>query len=139
MALNTIRPDLVRFEMRMVQGQDPHVREQRKPGAFGRFLSGLGRVLGAVAAPMSFIFPPAAIAAAGMYGVGAIGDQSQARTAQKQAEKVQREQATTVSFPGLSTGEGPQPASFDMSMGDQDVMRVLNARGSSMTDMAQRI
>lgn len=141
MALNTIRPDLVRFEMRMVQGQDPHVREQRRPGAFGRFLSGLGRVLGAVAAPLSFIFPPAAIAAAGMYGVGAIGDQSQARTAQKQAEKAQREQATTVSFPGLSMGEagGIAPASFDMSMRDQEVMRVLNARGGSMTDMAQRI
>lgn len=141
MALNTIRPDLVRFEMRMVQGQDPHVREQRKPGAFGRFLSGLGRVLGAVAMPMSFIFPPAAVAAAGMYGVGAIGDQSQARTAARQAEKAQREQATTVSFPGLSLGEtgGIEPASFDMSMRDQEVMRVLNARGGSMTEMAHGV
>lgn len=141
MALNTIRPDLVRFEMRMVQGQDPHTREQRKPGAFGRFLSGMGRVLGAVAMPLSFMFPPAAIAAAGMYGVGAIGDQSQARSAVKQAEKAGREQATTVSFPGLDMGNGSaiRPASFDVSMRDQEVMRVLEARGSSMMEMANRI
>ena len=139
MSLNTIRPDLVRFEMKMVQGQDPHVREQRKPGAFGRFLSGVGKVLGAVAMPLSFIFPPAAIGAAAMYGAGAIGDQSQARTQAKVAEKQARDQATTVSFPGLDVGGGMQPASFDMSTGDQEVMRVLGARGNSLTDMSQSI
>ena len=69
MSLNTIKPDLVRYEMRMVQGQNPHVREQKKPGAFGRFLSGMGKILGSIAMPLSFIFPPAALGAAGMYGV----------------------------------------------------------------------
>ena len=140
MALNTIKPDLVRFEMRMVQGINPHVKEQKKPGAFGRFLSGLGRVLGAAALPMSFIFPPAAIAAAGMYGVSAIGEQSQRRAYSKAAEKMQRERATTVSFPGLQFGSSAvQPAAFDMTGRDQDVMRVLEARGGSMTEMAKLI
>lgn len=139
MSLNTIRPDLVRFEMKMVQGQDPHVREQRKPGAFGRFLSGVGKVLGSVAMPLSFIFPPAAIGAAAMYGAGAIGDQSQARAYNKAMEKQQRDQATNVSFPGLDVGGGMQPASFDMSTGDQEVMRVLGARGNSLTEMSQSI
>lgn len=141
MALNTIRPDLVRFEMRMVQGQDPHVREQKKPGAFGRFLSGIGKVLGAVALPLSFLFPPAGLAAAGMYGMGAIGDQVQGRAYARAAEKQQREQATTVSFPGLNIGAASPvaPASFDMSARDQEVMRVLDARGAAMKEMAHKL
>lgn len=141
MALNTIQPDLVRFEMRTVQGQDPHVREQKRPGAFGRFLSGLGRVLGAVAMPLSFLFPPMAIAAAGMYGGASIGDSMQARAYAKQQEKAQRENATTVSFPGLGIGGGSSlaPASFSVSSNDTEVMNILDARGSSMSEMAQRI
>lgn len=139
MALNTIQPDLVRFEMRTVQGQDPRVREQRRPGAFGRFLSGVGRVLGAVAMPLSFLFPPAAIAAAGMYGGATIGDNMQARAYAKATEKAQRENATTVSFPGLGIGGGVVPASFGVSSSDTEVMRVLDARGNSMTEMAQMI
>jgi hypothetical protein len=73
------------------------IASQKKPGFFARLLSGMGRVLGAVAAPLSFIFPPAAIGAAGMYGLSQIGDQMQMRTAQKQMEKAQREQQTQVS------------------------------------------
>lgn len=140
MALNTIQPDLVRYEMRVVQGVDPHVREQKRPGAFGRFLSGLGKVLGAVAMPLSFIFPPAAIGAAGMYGIGAIGDQVQARAYGRAAEKMQREQATQVVFPGLeSPGTGIRPAAFDLSVRDQQVMDVLDARSGAMTGMAEKI
>lgn len=139
MTLNSIRPDLVRFEMKMVQGQDPNAREQKKPGAFARFLSGVGKVLGAVAAPLSFIFPPAAIAAAGMYGLGTIGDRMQAKTYQKQAQKAQEEAATQVSFPGLMMGGGPTPASFESSAGDYGVTDVLGARGNSMNEMSQRI
>ncbi len=141
MALNTVQPDLVRFEMRMVQGVDPHAREQKKPGAFGRFLSGMGKILGSVAMPLSFVFPPAAIGAAGMYGVGAIGDQVQQRAYAKQAEKMQRERTTQVVFPGMEMhgGHGPQPAAFDFSASDQQVMQVLDARGGAMNDMAHQL
>jgi len=135
-----IEPSLIRYEMRMVQGVDPHVREQKKPGFFGRFLSGLGRVLGAVAMPLSFIFPPAAIGAAGMYGLGQIGDQMQIRAAQKQMEKAQRESHTQVSFPGLQFDSSAlQPASFDISANDQQVMDVLFARNDAMMEMAHSI
>lgn len=140
MPLNKIKPDLVRYEMRMVQGVNPHEKEQKRPGAFGRFLSGAGRVLGSVAMPLSFIFPPAAIAAAGMYGVGAIGDQAQGRAYGRAYEKMMRERATAVSFPGLEFNPSPiQPAAAGMSAGDSEVMRVLDARGHAMTDMSDQI
>lgn len=140
MEFRPIEPSMIRYEMRMVQGIDPHVREQKKPGFFGRLLSGLGRVLGAIAMPMSFIFPPAAIGAAGMYGLGQIGDQMQVKSAQKQMEKAQREQNTQVSFPGLQIdGSSIQPAGFDISASDEQVMNVLFARNDAMTQMAQQI
>ncbi len=135
MSLNTIKPDVVRYEMRMVQGQDPHVREQKKPGAFGRFLSGLGKVLGSVAMPLSFIFPPAAIGAAGMYGVGAIGDGMQKRAYATAAEKAARERPQQASFPGLEIGS-MQMTSAGVSNSDRQVMQILDARGHSMSDMA---
>ncbi|MFA4873725.1 MAG: hypothetical protein WC956_08935 [bacterium] len=140
MALNTIQPDMVRYEMRMVQGQDPLVREQKRPGGFGRFLSGLGKILGAVAAPLSFIFPPAAIGAAGMYGLGTIGDQMQVKSYQRAAEKVQKERPQAAAFPGVEIDGMPvQPASYDLSARDQQVMKVLDARGTSMSAMSQQI
>ncbi len=140
MSLNTIKPDLVRYEMRMVQGQDPHVREQKRPGAFGRFLSGIGKVLGAIAAPLSFIFPPAAIGAAGMYGISAIGDQMQSRAYTRAAEKAQKERPQQASFPGLEIEGMPvQPASFDLSARDQQVMQVLDARGGALNEMAHTL
>lgn len=140
MEFRPIEPSLIRYEMRMVQGIDPHVREQKKPGFFGRLLSGLGRVLGAVAMPLSFIFPPAAIGAAGMYGLGQIGDQMQVKAAQKQMEKAQQQSQTRVSFPGLQFDSSAiQPAGFDISASDAQVMNVLFARNDAMTEMAQRI
>lgn len=140
MQFSPIQPDLVRYEMRMVQGVDPYTREQKKPGFFGRLLSGLGRVLGAVAMPLSFIFPPAAIGAAGMYGLSTIGDQMQQRAYLKQAEKMQREQQTNVSCPGLEMGGSAiQPANYDLSMSDEQVMDVLWARNDSMSQMAHSI
>lgn len=139
MQFSPIQPDLVKYEMRMVQGVDATVKEQKKPGFFGRLLSGLGRVLGAVAMPLSFIFPPAAIGAAAMYGVGSIGDQMQAKAYQKQAEKMQREGAQQASFPGLQLDASLAPASFDISASDERVMNVLFARNDSMTQMAQSI
>ena len=140
MEFNPIQPDLVRYEMRMVQGVDPTVKEAKKPGFFSRLLSGMGRVLGAIAAPLSFIIPPAAIGAAGMYGLSQIGDQMQARSAQKQMEKAQRDQQTQVSFPGLAIDQSAvQPANFDLSAQDERVMNVLFARNDAMNQMAHSI
>lgn len=137
MALNTIKPDLVKYEMRMVQGQNPLEREQKKPGAFGRFLSGVGKILGAVAMPLSFLFPPAAIGAAGMYGIGAIGDGVQKRAYAKAAEKAERDQMTQVVFPGLGVSdESPiQPAAGTFAARDMEVMNVLDSRGNSLNQM----
>lgn len=135
MGFSTVKPTLVKYEMRMVQGQDPHVREQKKPGFFGRLLSGLGRVLGAVAAPMSFIFPPAAIAAAGMYGLSKVGDQMQISAQQKMMQK-QQQAMQPVSYPGMELDSaGATPASFDVSAQDARVMDVLYSRGNAQTAM----
>jgi hypothetical protein len=140
MSLQTIKTDMVRYEMRMVQGQDPRVRETHRPGRFSRFLSGLGRVLGGIAAPLSFIFPPAGIAAAAAYGVAGLGDIGQARANQRAAEKVQREAPQQAVFPGLEIGGmGIQPASYDLSARDRDVMNVLDSRGASMNQMSMSI
>lgn len=137
---NTVRPDIVRYEMRMVQGVDPHVQHQKKPGFFGRLLSGFGKVLGAIAAPLSFIFPPAAIAAAGMYGIGTIGDQMQGRAYAKAAEKQARDRTTNVVFPGLDIGMGSplQPVSGPAA-GEMEIGRVLESRGNTVSQMSQRI
>ncbi len=135
MSFSPVNKTLVRYEMRSVQGVDPNAREQRKPGFFGRLLSGVGKVLGAVAAPLSFIFPPAAIAAAGMYGMGKIGDVMQAKSMQKVAEK-QQQAMQPVSYPGMELDySSMSPASFDVSSGDRQVMQVLGARGNMQTEM----
>ena len=142
MEFKPIQPDLVRFEMRLVKGEDPHSQAQKRPGRFGRFLSGVGKVLGAAAMPMSFIFPPAAIAAAGLYGVGQIGDQSQARANQRTMENIQRQQMTTVSFPGLNTGGSgitPAAATIPGAAGDSQVMDVLYQRDSAAMEMSHGI
>jgi hypothetical protein len=134
-SFSRVQPTLVKYEMRMVQGQDPRVREQRKPGFFGRLLSGMGRVLGAVAAPLSFVFPPAAIAAAGMYGLGKVGDQMQVSAYMKMVEK-QQQAAMPVAYPGMEIGGGQTtPASFDVSAQDARVMDVLFSRGNAQTGM----
>lgn len=134
---SSVQPTLVRYEMRMVQGVDPTVREQRKPGFFGRLLSGMGRVLGAIAAPLSFIFPPAAIAAAGMYGLGQVGDQLQIKAQQKMAEK-QQQAMQPVSYPGMQIDmdAGMRAASFDVSAEDNRIMDVLFSRGDALSSMS---
>lgn len=135
MSFSPVQPTLVKYEMKMVQGIDPHVREQRKPGFFGRLLSGIGRVFGAIAAPLSFIFPPAAIAAAGMYGLGKIGDQVQ-MSAYKKMQQKQQVAAQPVSYPGMELdASGVSPASFDVSARDAQIMDVLFARGDASASM----
>lgn len=140
MDFTPIKPDLVKFEMRMVQGVNPHEKEMKQPGGFARFLSGAGRVLGSVALPLSFIFPPAAIGAATMYGTSAVGDQMQQRIYLKQAEQMQRNQATNVSFPGLGVGDGGlQPAAGTVSAADETVMNVLFKRNDAMMENAHML
>lgn len=124
----------------MVSGEDPFAQQQRAPGAFGRFLSGMGRFFGAVALPMSLIFPPAAIGAAGMYGMGQIGDQMQSKAYQKMMQ--QQANPQTVSYPGLdlsSSGGGATPAGLEMSRQDDAVMDVLFARNDMMLDSAHKV
>lgn len=135
MSLEQVRPDLLKYEVRVVQGQDPRVREQRKPGGFGRFLSGLGKVLGAVALPFSLIFPPAAIVAAASYGAGMGGDMMANRAASKVAEKQARDQATNVVFPGFDSAMGMASGIRPASFGEDDVRQVLESRGRAVSGM----
>jgi hypothetical protein len=138
-----VRPDLVKYEMRMVSGEDPFAQQQKTPGAFGRFLSGVGRFFGAVAAPMSLIFPPAAIGAAGMYGIGQIGDQMQYRTFMKMQQ--QQSQPQYISYPGLDlapTPGGVSPArmpGLEISQQQENVMDLLFARNDMMLESAHKI
>lgn len=133
MDFQTVKPDLIRYQMRMVQGDLPHEREQKRPGAFGRFLSGVGKVLGAAALPLSILFPPAAIGAAGMYGMSKIGDQMQGRTYTRQMENMQKKQAMEVSYPGL------MPASYNLSAQDQEISNVLYSRDRALLEMSKTV
>lgn len=143
MQFNPIRPDAIKYEMRMVSGEDPFAVQKKTPGAFGRFLSGVGRFFSAIAAPFSLIFPPAAIGAAGMYGIGQIGDQMQ----YKQYIKMQQQQQTPqyISYPGLDTSGssgGVVPArapGLEMSQQQQTVMDVLYARNDMMLESAHKM
>lgn len=135
-----VRPDLVKFEMRQTTGTPAWEKEVRKPGFFGRLMSGVGRIAGAVAAPFSFMFPPAALAAAGMYGIAGIGDQVQFGAYQRAMESASQRNLTNTSFPGLDTGNiGLQPASAPVSPNDQQIMNVLFARDQASLSMAQGI
>lgn len=104
MDFGRIQPDAIKYEVRQLSGTDIRASQQRKHGGFGRFLSGLGRILGAIAAPLSFIFPPAAIGAAAAYGVSKIGDMVQISGAKKTMEQQadQSGQLGQVYIPGLT-------------------------------------
>jgi hypothetical protein len=142
MNFTPVRPDAIKYEMRMVSGESPIAQQQKRPGAFGRFLSGVGKFFGALAAPVSLIFPPAAIGAAGMYGVGQIGDQMQYKAYQKMMD--QQGTPQTISYPGLDLSDaggavsasGPDVA---MSPMQERVMDVLFARNGMMLESAQKI
>lgn len=132
-----VRPDLVKFEMRQTSGRPAWMKEAKRPGFFGRLLSGLGRLVAGVAAPLSFIFPPAALAAAGMYGVGQIGDQIQYRAYQKAMEN--QSQLQNASFPGLDLGGSSFRPASSVSAQDQRVMDVLFSRDTASAAMVQEI
>lgn len=143
MNFSPIRPDAVKYEMRMVSGEDPFAQSQKRPGIFGRFLSGIGRFFATVAAPMSLIFPPAAIGAAGMYGLGQIGDQMQYKAYQKMMQNQTAPQY--ISYPGLdlSTSAGGVVPSkgpiVPLSSQQEQVMDVLFARNDMMLESAHKI
>lgn len=144
MDFSPIKPDVVKYEMRVVSGDNPFEQQQKTPGGFGRFLSGIGRFFGAVAAPMALIFPPAAIGAAGMYGIGQIGDQMQYRTFMR----MQQQQASPqyISYPGLDLSDagagGIVPAKgpgIATSLEQEGVMDVLFARNNMMLESAHKL
>lgn len=144
MEFSPVRPDLIKYEMRYAGGVAPWEREVRRPGAFGRFLSGIGHFLGAVSMPLSILFPPAAIAAAGMYGVGGIGDQVQHRAYSRAMESQAKRQNVNVTFPGLDLGgaTGLKPASASMegiSARDQEIMNLLFSRDASLGAMSKAL
>ena len=141
MQFQGVRPDLVKFEMRQATGTPAWQQEIKKPGGFGRFLSGIGRIIGAVAAPLSFIFPPAALAAAGMYGASSIGDQIQGKAYQRAIEAQAQRNPQNVSFPGLELGgPGIQPASgTPLTQKNEMVMNVLFARDGAAQAMTGAI
>lgn len=134
MNFSGIRPDLVKYEMRQTTGLPAWSKPVKTPGFFGRLLSGIGRFFGAVAAPLSFLFPPAALVAAGSYGAAQLGDQIQYRSYQKMVEAQQAKGTQGTYFPGL------QPAaSYSLSPRDEMVMDVLFARGDASLRMAHGI
>lgn len=135
-----VRPDLVKFEMRQATGTPAWAKEIKRPGFFGRLMSGMGRVVGAVAAPLSFMFPPAALAAAGMYGVSALGDQIQYSAYSKAMQSASQRDLQNVSFPGLDLGNmGIVPAAHAVSPRDEQIMNVLFARDQASLEMAHGI
>lgn len=144
-----VKPDLVKFEMRQSVGRPAWAEPVKKRGFFGRLLSGVGKFFGALAAPFSYVFPPAALAAAGMYGLGQIGDQIQYKAYQKMMKDQSQGNLSNVSFPGLDFSQmGPMPASASgvspagvtsMSPHNAMVMDVLFARGSADIDLVHRI
>lgn len=138
MDFRPVKPDQVRYEMRMVQGRDPFEKHQKSPGAFGRFLSGVGRLFGALAMPFSIFCPPAMIGALGMYGLGKVGDQIQYSSYMKQAQQQQTHQAQKVAFPGMEDVFGG-PQVTPLSSVQSDVLNVLYARNDMMMESARAI
>lgn len=135
-----VRPDLVKFEMRQTAGRPAWEKEVKKPGFFGRLLSGVGRIVGGIAAPFSFMFPPAALATAGMYSASAIGDQIQYKAYERAMQSAAQRDLSNVSFPGLDLGGiALQPAAAALSPHDEMIMNVLFARDGASLAMAHDI
>lgn len=150
MEFNPVQPDILKYEIRGVANDTAGVQAQKKKGGFSRFMSGIGRFFGAIAAPLAFVFPPAAIASAGFYGLSQVGDMGQA----KAAAKMQANSAPSPSasqgyfFPGMDLTPGPTAdAGKDMSStatsaaaAQKDrIMNVLYARNDLMMANAQQM
>lgn len=135
MNFSPVKPDVVKYEMRMVQGMEPAAVHKKKAGGFGRFLSSIGSIFGAIAAPLSIIFPPAMIGSLGAYGLAKIGDsiQNKAMTKQMNQEAIQNP-SMSASFPGLADiGEGGQ-VSPGLSSVQADILNVLYSKNDLMME-----
>lgn len=139
MDFNPVSPDIIKFEMRGMGGDPAAAQEKRKSGGFGRFLSGLFKFIAAPLGVLGAVFPPAMIGAAGAYGLGAVGDQMQARAAAKNAQA--SAPPPQYFFPGVDTGAmvdasaslSPESAPVPTAM-QQRVMDVLYARNDAVID-----
>ena len=146
MSFDAVRPDVVKYEMRTVGGTNINEHQQKKPGFFGRILSGMGKMLGAVATPLSFIFPPAAIGAAGMYALGYTGDVIQKNAYEKMATQ-QNSASQNLVTPGFdmgvlggskSMGGGSMQGSPNVSQQTNSVLDVLYSRNGAMLDTVKK-
>lgn len=138
-----IRPDVIKYEVRTISGESIQSQAQHRPGGFARFMSGLGRIIGAIAAPLSFIFPPAAIGAAAAYGVSRLGDTMQYRSYQKMAAQQQEQGSAPLYVPGVEQSSfdltKDNPHAQPVSRQDERIMNVLFARNDMMLDGAQQM
>lgn len=142
MEFKGIQPDLVRFEMRRTSGAPAWEKEVKKSGGFSRFLSGMGRLLGSVSAPLSFVFPPMALASAGMYGLAGVGDYVQSKHYGRIMEAQANKGMQNVVFPGMDGGQSQgmtQPVGYAVSAQQDQVVDILFAREDAMLHMAQQV
>lgn len=134
MDFRPVNPDLIKYEVRMVKGEDAFAKHQRTPGGFGRFLSSVGKFFGALAMPLSILFPPAMIGALGAYGLGKVGDQIQYKAYSKAAQE--NAQTQNAVCPGMDDILGsPQ----GISPVQADILNVLYARNDLMMDTASQM
>lgn len=130
--MDPIRPDIIKYEMRGL----PDAQPKKKGGGFSRFLSGVGRILGAPLMALGAVFPPLALAGIGAYAGASIGDIGQARHAAKNAQAEQAA-SSNVFYPGMDL----TPPSDDQRQNPvttrDHVMNVLYARGDTMAASMQ--
>ncbi len=146
-----VRPDVIKYEIRRLDGQDINQAQQKKRGGFGRFLSGLGRIVSAIAAPLSFIFPPAGLVAAGAYAGSKVGDMLQQKAAMKMVKDQDRQGGQDgqglgqVFIPGLTqtsmdlTRDTTQVFNPTIQRHADNVVNVLVARNDVDTTMAHSV
>ncbi|MBI2343180.1 MAG: hypothetical protein HYV02_02405 [Deltaproteobacteria bacterium] len=127
MNFSGIKPDVIKYEVRQLSGESIHETQQKKRGGFGRFLSGLGRVVGAIAAPLSFLFPPAGLIAASAYAGSNVGDFLQQKAMRKMMEERQGEDQNLgqIYIPGLTE------TSMDLT---RETVKVFDPMQSQQTD-----
>lgn len=120
MSVSGIRPDAIKYEVRHLSGVPINQAQAKRPGAFSRFLSGIGRLAGAVLAPLSLICPPAILGVAAARSMSVIGDMGQVGAARKQME-------TSANGAGQDLGQAYIPGLTQTSLDlTSDVVPVLD-------------
>lgn len=137
-----LRPDLIKYEVRSISGESIQSQQQKRPGGFARFLSGVGRFFGAVAAPLSVIFPPAIFGALGAMGLSRVGDAMQRNTYQRMMEKRAKESGPMF-VPEISQNANDltRESALVQPISEQDrqLMGMLMAKNDLMLATAQEI